>query len=87
MCLLYLIAALGIILTVVSGQYQEHMVLFWAFLVATAATGMFYSVDRRIRTNPEGIGRGTRLTIEVGTGVCGFATLGLFIWLCVVIWL
>ncbi len=37
--------------------------------------------------DPAGQGRNTMLTIELGTGSFGFATLGLFIWLCIVIWI
>jgi hypothetical protein len=87
MCLLYIIGGIGILLTMLSGQYADHMILFWAFLGCTAATGFFYSLQRRIMADPAGQGYNTRLIIELGTGACGFATLGLFIWLMIVIWI
>lgn len=87
MCLLYIIAGIGTLLTMVSGQYSQHMALFWSFLGVTAATGFFYSVQRQIMADPRGQGRKTFIIVELGTGLCGFVTLALFIWLCVVIWL
>ena len=87
MCLLYIIAGLGIVLTIISGQYSDHTALFWSFLGCTGATGFFYSLQRRIMADPAGQGRNTHMIVELGTGVFGFATLGLFLWLVVVIWL
>ncbi len=87
MCLLYIIAGSGILLTVISGQYSQHTLLFWSFLAVTAATGFFYSLQKQIMADPRGQGRKTFMTVEVGTGLCGFVTLALFIWLCIVIWL
>lgn len=87
MCLLYIIAGLGIVLTVISGQYSDHTALFWSFLACTGATGFFYSLQRRIMADPAGQGRNTQMIVELGTGAFGFATLGLFLWLVVVIWL
>jgi hypothetical protein len=87
MCLLYIIAGLGILLTLISGQYSDHTALFWSFLACSAATGFFYSLQRRIMTDPAGQGYNTRLIVELGTGLFGFATLGLFIWLIIVIWI
>ncbi len=87
MCLIYIIGGLGIVLTLLSGHYSDHTTLFWAFLGCTAATGFFYSLQRRLMADPAGQGRNTMLTIELGTGSFGFATLGLFIWLCIVIWI
>jgi hypothetical protein len=87
MCLPYIIAGFGILLTVLSGQYSNHTYLFWVFLGCTAASGFFYSLQRRIMADPAGQGHKTRLIIELGTGVFGFAALGLFIWLMIVIWI
>ena len=88
MCLLYIIAGLGILLTVLSGQYSDHTGLFWAFLGCTGATGFFYSLQQRIMAAPIlGQRYNIRLIIELGTGTFGFATLGLFIWLMIVIWI
>jgi hypothetical protein len=87
MCLLYIIAGLGILLTNISGQYSDHTTLFWSFLGCTAATGFFYSLQRRIKADPAVQGYNTRLIIELGTATSGFATLGLFIWLMIVIWI
>jgi hypothetical protein len=87
MSLLYIIAGIGILLTIISGQYSQHTVLFWSFLAVTAATGFFYSLQRKIMTHPRGQDRKTFMTVELGTGLCGFATLALFVWLCIVIWL
>jgi len=87
MCLLYIIGGLGILLTIISGQYDQHTILFWSFLSATVATGFFYSLQRRIMADPRGQGRNTFLTVELGTGICGFITIGLFVWLCIVVWI
>lgn len=87
MCLLYIIGGLGILMTVISGQYSQHTILFWSFLAATFATGFFYSLQRQIMADPRGQGKNTFLTVELGTGLCGFTTFGLFIWLSIVIWL
>lgn len=87
MCLLYIIAGIGILLTVLSGQYPDHTILFWVFLGCTGATGFFYSLERRIMADPDGQGFNTRLIVSLGTGIFGFASLGLFIWLMVIIWI
>jgi len=86
MCLLYIIAGIGILLTIISGQYSQHTALFWSFLGVTAATSLFYSIQRQIMADSRGQGRKTFMTVELGTGLYGFATLALFIWLCIVIW-
>jgi hypothetical protein len=87
MCLLYIIAGLGILLTIISGQYADHTALFWSFLGCTGATGFFYSLQRRIMADPAGQGCKTHIIVELGTGIFGFVTLGLFIWLIIVIWI
>lgn len=86
MCLLYIIAGLGILLTIISGQYSDHTGLFWSFLLCTAATGFFYSLQRRIMANQLKQEHKYQMFVEVGTGICGFATIGLFVWLLIVIW-
>jgi hypothetical protein len=88
MCFLYVIAGVGILLTVLSGQYSDHTLLFWAFVVSTFITGFFYSLQHRMAdATGQGLNNRLRLTIEFGTGTSGFATLGLFIWLIIVIWI
>jgi hypothetical protein len=87
MCLLYIIAGLGILLAIISGQYDHHILLFWSFLIAIGLTGFFYSVLRRLIVDPQGQGKNTFLVLELGTGVFGFTAFGLFIWLCIVIWI
>lgn len=87
MCVLYIMGGFGIVLTLLSGQYSAHTILFWAFLGCAAATGFFYSLERMLAADPVGQGKNTMLTIALGTGLFGFATLGLFVWLCIVIWI
>lgn len=86
MCLIYVLGFTGVLLTIVSGRYQQHAALLWTFLTFTSATGLFYSWKRRMMARPDIQERKASAVAEVGTGVCGFATLGLFVWLCVVIW-
>lgn len=87
MCLLFLLATLGTVLTLISGQYSEHTFLFWSFLIFTAATGTFYSAERQISNTPVERVSSKHLTISIGTAVCGVVAFVLFLWLSITIWL
>lgn len=87
MCLLYIVAGFGILLTVISGQYSHHELLFWSFLSSLVATGFLYSLQRRVKAGYSGYRERTRFFVELGGGVSGFAAFGLFIWLMIVIWI
>ena len=87
MCLLRFIAGVGILLTILSGQYSDHTILFWVFLGCTVAAGFFYSLWRGIMADPAGQGYNTRLIIELGASIFAWGTFGLFIWLIIVIWI
>ena len=73
-------------LAILSGQYRDHTVLFWAFIVAVFMTAGFYKNQRKVAQGQVEFSLRTRQIIELGTGVFGFATAALFIWLMVVSW-
>lgn len=84
MVLLKIIVVIGVILTIISGQYSDHVVLFWIFIGSCLLTGMLYigskSAKNEMKYRQADIYEGL-------TGISGFATLILFVWLCIVIWI
>ena len=87
MCLLYAMLGAGVVLTLLSGQYSDHAILFWAFVVAVFLTAGFYKNQLNVAQGQAKFSLRTRKVIELGTGVFGVATAVLFVWLMVVIWI
>jgi hypothetical protein len=88
MGLLYIIGGIGIFLTVISGQYSDHILLFWSFLGCTAVTGILYS--RLRQPIPKAASQDTIARV-IALGLLAnflcFATFVLLVWLCIVIWI
>ncbi len=79
MCLLYIIAAVGTTLVLVSGQYSEHRILFWVMMACAVVTGFNYRIQKSARVPV--------VLADISVGVFGFVTIATFLWLCVVVWL
>ena len=86
MCLLIIIGFIGIVLTLVSGQYSEHTSLFWFFLGTNLLTAYFYKTYRRAES-VQATSENILAWLHFLLGVFGLTAGVLFVWLCVVIWL
>lgn len=87
MCLLYILGIITILFAVISGQYSDHQILFWATVASLVLSGFFYSIYRRCRVDREGIGDKMMIAIEFIGGTICFASFVLFIWFSVVVWI
>jgi hypothetical protein len=90
MCLVYILIGIGSVLTMISGQYSDHVRLFWSFIGSTIALGLCYSIQRQIMARDTFIDRNpplVKLMFELAVGIFGVAAIVQFIWLCVVIWI
>jgi hypothetical protein len=82
MCLIEILGAVAILVTVVSGQYSQHTVLFWSALTALVAAALIYipaNQHKRV-SGQEGV------LWNLG-GFVFLVAFTLVVWLSVVVWI
>jgi hypothetical protein len=88
MSLLHIITGLGILLTVISGQYSDHKILFWAFLVLNISSTLLYGNRHIIHRHTMGDSPTTLAAIVDGLiAILVLVSVVLFLVLMVVIWI